>query len=327
MSEAVRLEVVTNLERLHESSELWRPHAATPFHSPEWLLTWWRHFGSGNLHTVLLWHGETLVGMLPCFQHQWQGATQLTLLGSGITDYVDPWVAADHAPCIAGHVLRGDWQVCNWQDLSFASPFLNRPIWQGAAVEIQPEVSASAIQLEGSFENFWQRRSKDLRRNLRRYRDRAEQSGPLEFSVTHQPDPELLDTLIRLHGLRWQKRGQTGMVEQNHSAAFLRDVSQAFAHGSDDANPILQLFQLGWKGEIVAMSLGFAWRKRLYSYLSAFLPEHEILGFGRILLYESIRHIWAQGFTAWDFLRGEESYKTSWGAIAQPRYRLIVRRS
>jgi CelD/BcsL family acetyltransferase involved in cellulose biosynthesis len=327
MSAAVGLEVetATNIRRLHEISHLWRPHARTPFHTPEWLLTWWHHFGSGQLHSLLLWDRGSLAGVVPCFRHAWQGAQQLTLLGSGISDYLDPWVPAELAGLVVEHLQQADWEVCNWQDLSAESPFLDSSLWSDASVTITSDPPVSAISLGGpSFEDYWQHRSKDLRRNLRRYRDRAEQSGPLQFRVSDCAEHHLIDTLIRLHGDRWQKRGELGMVEQNHSAAFLHDVSQRFAAGSRCS---LRLFELRWKGEIVAVILGFAWRQRLYSYLSAFLPEYEVLGFGRTLLYESLRAVWREGFTAWEFLRGEEPYKKSWGAVFQPRSRLIARRS
>ena len=73
--------------------------SATPFQRPEWLLPWWREFGSGDM-TVLAFHDEgRLVGLLPAFIHSWQSRRQVTLIGTGVTDYLgltaEPERAAD----------------------------------------------------------------------------------------------------------------------------------------------------------------------------------------------------------------------------------------
>ncbi len=53
---------------------------------PEWLLTWWWHFGSGRLRVMVFRQMGEVAGVLPCFLHPWNGRRQLTLVGSGITD-------------------------------------------------------------------------------------------------------------------------------------------------------------------------------------------------------------------------------------------------
>ncbi|HEX3684193.1 MAG TPA: GNAT family N-acetyltransferase [Bryobacteraceae bacterium] len=318
----MRLEVIDSLGRLEEFRHEWRSFVETvdrltPFQLPAWLLTWWRHFGSGRLQVLVLSEKGSTVGVVPLFRHKWQGRAQLTLVGSGISDYLDPAIAPGREEEVIlklrGHLLNDcDWDICDWQDLAADSPL-------AALARVQGDTPCSEIRLNGGFEEYWARRSKDLRRNLRRYRSRAEQDGPLEFAVTCGTG--LMNELIRLHGDRWERQGQPGMVAANSSAEFLRDVAREFERLQS-----LRFFSLRFKGEIVALSVGFLYRNTIYSYLSAFDPQYEILGFGRTLLYESLRHAYGQHYIAWNFCRGDEPYKFSFGAQAIAKSRLILTR-
>ena len=112
------------------------------------------------------------------------------------------------------------------------------------------------------------------------------------------------------------------MIEANRSAEFLREVTCEFA-----ASGMLRIFSLRFDGKLVAVILGFSYRKRLSNYLTGFDPVYERLGFGRTLLYEAIRHCFENGYTAWDFLRGDEPYKALWRAQVIPKARVIVTRT
>lgn len=324
----MRLEVVDSFGRLEQVQNEWSAFAETvegltPFQLPEWQLTWWRHFGSGDLRT-LVWREQAAIrGMIPLFRHEWQGRRQLTLIGSGISDYLEPAIAPEHRAEITDQLQRyliesDDWDICDWQDLGGGAGM-------SALTELGPlreDTPCSEIRLAGAFEEYWAQRSKDLRRNLRRYGTRAEETGPVEFAVTCTGAGERIESLIRLHGDRWEKQGQPGMVAANRSAAFLEDVA-----GACERKGLLRLFTLHFRGEVAAISIGFLYRNRLYSYLSAFDPEHEILGLGRRLLYESLRYSYEQKYTAWNFCRGEEAYKFSFGAEVIKKYRLALKRA
>ncbi|MDQ2950388.1 MAG: GNAT family N-acetyltransferase, partial [Acidobacteriota bacterium] len=101
----------------------------------------------------------------------------------------------------------------------------------------------------------------------------------------------------------------------------LREVAREFA-----ALGLLRFFAIRLKGKIAALVLTFLYRNQVFSYMSAFDPEHEILGFGRMLLYEAIQYSYQQGYGVWNFLRGDEPYKFSWGARSVPKCRVTLQR-
>lgn len=319
------LEVIDGLDRLQQIEPAWSALAeslpsVSPFQLPHWQLTWWHHFGSGQLRVFSWWKDNQLVGIVPCFLHSWENRRQLTLIGSGISDYLDPLLLAVHTAEIVPQLedqlaSSTEWDVCNWQDLSTNTPLRDLG---GSLLE---DAICSEIPLLGTFEDFWKNRPKDMRRNLRRYGERARALAPVSFETTAEADENLLDTLIHLHAVRWEKRGESGMIAANNAAAFLRDIAHQSA-----CHSMLRFFAVRFGEKIAALVLTFPYRRTVYSYMSAFDPEHEILGFGRILHYEAIQYSYEHGYDAWNFCRGEEHYKSSWGAKPIEKRRLILTR-
>jgi CelD/BcsL family acetyltransferase involved in cellulose biosynthesis len=130
-----------------------------------------------------------------------------------------------------------------------------------------------------------------------------------------------LETLIQLHAARWNRQGEAGTIASNRSAAFLR---QAVPELSAIRGALF--FSLEFQDRTAAVILSFPYKGMLFSYLSAFDPEYEQYGFGKILLQKSLEYAFEKGFKSWNFLRGNEPYKFEWGARIIPKRRLIVSR-
>ena len=328
----MKVDLINSFEALCELQPEWDVlvkslTGSTPFQTTQWQLTWWKHFGSGIMHSLAFRNGNQLVGLLPMFRHEWNGQEQLTLIGSGISDYLDPPVVPEFAGQIVTAIAReltsnNSWNVCNWQDLSDNTPLQALSIASELCVDKQADTVCSAVPLTADFESYWRERSADHRRNIARYSRKAEAEGAVEFKVEHNADPLLLGALIELHGARWRKQGESGTIAANRSAAFLRDVADQLSRIG-----ALRLFSLVWRSKVVAVIFGMAQAEVLYGYLSAFDPEWEHLGFGRNLLFQSLRHAADNGYRCWNFLRGDEAYKASWGAVPIDKCRLVITRA
>lgn len=324
------VEVICDADRWRDLLLDWRALAercenATPFQLPEWMLTWWANFGSGELCVLAYREHGTLLGLLPFFRHSWEGRRQITLIGSGISDYLEPMILTEHKSAVVQSLQaylqqRSDWDISVWQDLNRDSPL-------AVLGEVQPETPSSAIvwghrDFKEGFNEYWAARGPNLRRNVRRYGKRADSAGSLEFAVSNLADPNLMDALVRLHGARWGAHGCPGMIEANRSDAFLREVACAFAQRN-----MLRIFTLRFRSEIGAIVMAFELRGRMYGYLTGFDPALEEFGLGRLLLFHALRHCFAEGCKSWDFLRGEEPYKAEWGAEPIPKSRVVLVRS
>jgi CelD/BcsL family acetyltransferase involved in cellulose biosynthesis len=328
----VTLELIDNFARLVKIEPEWFSFARTipgitPFQLPQWLLTWWTHFGNGKLHVLVFREKDAMVGIVPCFRHQWNGLRQMTLIGSGISDYLEPAIDPQHCPAIL-HRLRDhlqaemDWGICDWQDLSIDTPLRGLRSEGNFDLASTADLPCSEIRLEGTFDEFRNARPKDLKRNLRRYKEKAEAVGHVHFEVVKKTQPELIKALIDLHDAKWQKRGEPGMIQANGSAEFLCDVANKFAPGD-----MLRFFSLRFRDQIAAIILAFPYGSTMFGYLSAFDPKHEALGLGRTLLLEAIRYCYQNGYQAWNFLRGDEPYKFWWGAQVIPKCRVRLIRT
>jgi CelD/BcsL family acetyltransferase involved in cellulose biosynthesis len=271
------------------------------------------------LHVVTGWEGDQLSAILPSFIHEWNGRVQMTLVGSGISDYLDPVV---DPPCwpeflyqLQEHLQSTPgWQVCDWQDLD-----TNSPLTALRDAVTHTHVPCSSICLTGSFESFWSARPSGLRRNLRRYTQRAQQIAPVTFEVVEGNDPALLDRIIRLHSRRWRAHGEPGMIALNHSAPFLREVTARLSR-------MVCYFALRFGDDVAAALLAFVHRNEIFAYMSAFDPENESFGFGSKLLYEALRAAHDSRYSAWNFLRGDEPYKFLFGAEQTRRCRITIER-
>lgn len=299
---------------------------STFFQLPIWFFNWWAHFGSGELRTWIIRDESKVKAVVPCFLHRWEGRRQLTLAGTGISDYLEPLVAPERRKLLADLLARDldrfeDWDIAVCQDLD--NPSFLTQINPGAhfTIGIEQDTSCCEIPINTSFDQHWAARPHGLRRNVRRYLKKALEIDTPRFAVTCEPDEKALNDLFRLHAERWTKQGQAGMVVANRSAAFLMDVVPAFA-----AEGLIRLFTLHFQNRIVAAILAFAYNGALFAYLSGFDPEFEIFGFGRLLLLEAIRYAFENGYSKWSFLRGIEAYKFDWGGREIPKQRVIIHR-
>ena len=298
----------------------------TPFQTPEWLFTWWEHFGGGEMRVLAFRSDRQLVGIIPLFLHDWNGNKQLTLIGSGITDYLDPAISPTDRDAVLDSLYKylsteSEWAHCDWQDLTLDCPLRRLRVDSNFVIEIKPDQPCSTVPIKGRFAEYWDQRPRGLRRNVRRYGEKARNVSPPLFSFSVGLDSELLEALIRLHTLRWQRQGESGMIAANRSAQFLREVTRRLSSLN-----MCAFFSMRLEGRVVAVILSFPYRGTLFSYLSGFDAEYEYLGLGRLLLYYALQCAFDQGFQSWNFLRGEEAYKFEWGAQLERKSRVIIRR-
>lgn len=328
----MKIEVVETPDRLaalrEEWSALWdRCPDATPFQTPEWGLSWWQHLGRGRLHTLAFRHGSRLVGLAPLSVSAYYGLPlrRLAWIGTGNTDYLDLLAEPELRAAVLslfwekGEEYRG-WDFCDFQQLRPGSALLpgidlkRRRRWEQ---EVCPE-----LPLPRSAEEFYRQLSRRLRSNVRYYRGRLEREGAAVEEATAATRPELLEALFRLHGERWRKRGLPGVFNSRRVREFHAAVSAGML-----SRGRLRLYGLRLRGEIRAALYCFSDGRRGYYYAGGFDSELARFSPGTVLIAHAIEAAIAEGCKYFDFLRGNEAYKYSWGAQDCPNSRLICWRA
>lgn len=319
-AEAQVLTHTEDLERLRPAwQELWTADPrATPFHAPQWLLPWWKHVGRGRLLAFALRDAaRRLDGFAPLYVHtDARGLRQLFPLGIATTDYLGvlmrPGCEDDVLQGLHRALERhaGEWDRLHIPQLRSGDPLLQLP---GAAIAPgEPHPVLSLVPMPAI--------PKSTLANLRTCRNRAARKGTLACETATRAElPAYLSALSRLHGLRWNARGEAGVL-----------ADQAVLRAHEEAAPLLQdagllrLCGLRLDGELVAVLYALADRRRWYYYLGGFDPAHADVSPGSLLLAHAIEQAAEEGAESFDFLRGAEAYKYRWGAFDQAIFTLRV---
>jgi CelD/BcsL family acetyltransferase involved in cellulose biosynthesis len=301
---------------------------ATPFQSPDWLLPWWRAIGRGELCVTTLRRGGRLVGLAPLFIYCGpDGRRRLAMLGAGVSDYEDvllePELADAGAALLLQHIAeeRSRWDAGEFFELRAASPLLAAPWPRELSVDRYPSSSCTVLPLPRAADALPGSLSWRFRRRLRNARNRLTRAGDAQFVTADEESlPELLGALVRLHTLRWEERGEPGVL----SDPRLRRFHEAAAAGLLRRGR-LRLHALRLRGAPVAVLYGFAHRDRVCMYLSGLDPATDFCSPGVLILHYAIEQAIEEGAREFDMLRGTESYKYDWSAESRPNAGLRLR--
>src|SRR5215467_2462458 len=335
----MHVEVYTAASAFHDLRAEWgQVLAQLPFQSvfftPQWQETWWRHFGATrHLHLLTVRsHDGALQGLAPLMSSN--GAKtppRLELLGDlELCDYLDVLMVPAQQQAVGRAVVEylvayggEELELC-LPNLSQHSPipalFHDCLVQHGLAVQVEPIETCPTAVLPADWEAYLASlRNKD-RHELRRKLRRAEAAVRLEYRVTSvaaQLDGDL-DTFVALHRRSQQDAKQGFMTPEK--AAFWRDMAhQLWPHGW------LDLAFLSADGVPIAALCCFAYGTTYAAYNAGYHPAYAELSAGIVLFAACIRQAIARGFTAFDFLRGNEPYKYRFGATDQPLYQLRAR--
>jgi CelD/BcsL family acetyltransferase involved in cellulose biosynthesis/glycosyltransferase involved in cell wall biosynthesis len=318
----LRLELASprDLARLEPAwLELWNRCAdATPFQRPEWLLPWYEHLSYGGGLALLGWRGRELVGLAPL--HRWsEGDRRLIgLAGGPISDYRDALCAdPDVAPAMLARLAIGDLaDRVILDDLPPGSPLVS--CGSGVAEDrLERAQVCPELPLEG---DPWSRFSPALARTLRYERRKLARRAAVSYRVA---DPEtlggLLSTLFRLHAARWASRGEPGVLADAAIRRFHEDATPRLL-----AAGLLRMHALSIDGAVAALYYAILARGRAHLYLAALDPGLARFSPGALLCVHAIERAAAEGCRTFDFLRGEEPYKFSFGARRRTTLRRVL---
>jgi CelD/BcsL family acetyltransferase involved in cellulose biosynthesis len=160
-----------------------------------------------------------------------------------------------------------------------------------------------------------------MRRSLRKAGARLADDGPVRIeTATTQTLDHFSDALFRLHLARWESLGSTGVLDQEKIRSFHRAaMGRMFAGGR------LRFYATFWRDRIIAVVHALTHTDSTYAYLGGFEPGLEQYSSGSVLLAHAIEQAIAEGKRLFDFLRGAERYKYSWGAVDRTTYRIQLR--
>lgn len=298
-----------------------------PFLYQEFLRDWWVTLGGGEwkdgtLVIVTAREEGNLVGAAPLFlTRNKQNLQALMFVGSyEIIDYLDFVVLPERLEeFLSGFMdyLQRD-QVLHWDVLDLYNILNTSPTlatleklspglpWHYRQEVLQP---APYVPLPGNWETYLAGIDKKQRHEIRRKMRRAEESG-YQTGLYFTTNPDRLEADIRCF-LRL-------MAQDGDKESFLTDPMR-----EQMAQVIRTAFKKGWLqlafleigGERASAYLSFMYRNRLWVYNSGINLQLIEYSPGWVLLGYLLKWCTENGYSEFDFMRGNEEYKYRFGAV------------
>ena len=285
---------------------------ATTFQRAEWLLTWMDVFKPVRPFVVAVWHESTLVGLATLLIYQKNGESVLAFAGGGVSDYLDVLIDPAHAEETLAAIFdairtrKASFDRIELTDLPSTSMLLNR----SCGLEINTHDACAVLDLPSSLEYLPSTVPSHKLRNFRNAKRRIAEAGEFQVAIADQSNRvEALSTLFQIHSERWEHAGQPGVLGGDDIRQFHKEVAAQLINAE-----VLRLYMLRLNNQVIAMLYAFFETDAVYCYLQGYDPTYRKLSPGTFLLGSVIEDAVRRGAKGIDFLRGQESYKLSWGA-------------
>jgi CelD/BcsL family acetyltransferase involved in cellulose biosynthesis len=313
-----------------------------PMRSWDWNATWWKHYGTPDdreLHVLALYEESddgtgSLVGIAPWYveRHAIHGNV-LRPLGSGhvCTDHLSLICRPDYISTVASTVA--DYLTENddaWDQLELPSIdegdeavtlLISELEARDALVSGQKSGNCWIIDLPESWDEYLGMISSSHRRHLRDCYKKKMESGRCQWhQVANAAEFEQAwAILVELHQRRRQQMGDAGcfaspeFVEFHHEIAHtLLDKGQLRMSWTElDCTPFTAEYH-------------FSSPSAVYTYQSGLDADRLKESPGRLTYCLAIRKAIEEGFTRFDFLRGDEPYKAHFRGVALPTFDYLV---
>lgn len=327
----MRVEQVTSeaaIDRLvPEWQALWqRVSEATPFQSPEWLLSWWGFFGNGEPLVLIARENGRLIGVLPLYRHDEPECCKLLPIGIGLSDYLDALVESDRsglAAALLGSLVElPRWEECYIPDLPPGAALLAARHPAQLMEHRGTGETCPVLALPSAIAGLPEVVPRKTLRDLRQARRRAAAAGTVAaLRADASTVSGFMQDFFRLHEGRWQPIAGHGVCAD----PVVRDFHLTAAQRMLDAG-MLRLYLLRVGNSTAAAYYGFTAKRTAYAYLSGFDPEFAELSPGTQIVAHAIEEAIREGAHEFHFLRGGETYKYAWGAVDRPNTALTLRR-
>jgi CelD/BcsL family acetyltransferase involved in cellulose biosynthesis len=338
----LEVKLIEDDHELDAVADAWNALAhGVPFRRHEWLATWWRHFRKAGdklfIPTIYDADGQ-IIGLAPWYveNDRWMGRV-VRFLGSGkvCSEYLTI-LAAHGAEEVVAHRLAAwlaidgapHWDLLDLDGVDQQDEMLTRIV--GELSEAGHEVFQRArertwrVTLAATWDEFLGGLSKARRAKLRAL-DRRLEGGRVSLQTADNSEKlqQGLDIFHRLHQARRASLGGDGCLSLPAFERFLEDAAARFLRLGD-----LRLQWIEVDGEPAAVEFDLLGDDTLYYYQTGMNPNLAEISPGRLLQVASIKRAIGESTSCFDFLRGDEAYKASWGAEPQQlvQIRIAARR-
>jgi len=284
----------------------------TVFLTHEWASSWWNAYGGKReLSILVLNDGDAVRAIAPLMITDYGIFRRLGFIGSNRPDYCDFIVDRDHLAgyeALLTYLFYGstDWDEIMFESIPETSPLLtalgkssSRLIIEKKVLNVCPymRINDKSGELLGRIE-----KSQSLRRKI----NRLQRIGNLTFRhYTELTEMEkALRNLLEGYLQRFDARNVKHRLPQELS------FHMQLLHRMDRKD-MIRFGALELDGRTIAQHFGFAYNGVYHWVRPAFDPSYSEHSPGVIMLYYLVDYAVKNGFREFDFLRGNEPFKTT----------------
>lgn len=291
----------------------------SPFCSLDIILPWLDHY-AGEYDPVMLgvFENGLAKGFMPL------ALSKAGLLSSRILTFCgSSELYSDHLDIIsseqdAGVCLEAVWDFIHGESLSWeafdislvsseSALMKHAPAFSGMAWEVREMSASPYIDLSGGFDAYMSCFNGKHRYTLKKKVRRLSEQG-FSYRACAPDDVEAgVHELFELHRLRAASKG----IDSTFNGEKLLSFHKAAASSLSSKGRLWLRF-LEREDRKIAAFYGFELGNRLFYYQFGIEPEWEPYSPGTVLMYNVIEEAFSKGFGEFDFLRGNEAYKSDW---------------
>jgi CelD/BcsL family acetyltransferase involved in cellulose biosynthesis len=302
----------------------------------DWCRLWWHYYGDRRqLHILLCFSGEELVGLVPAFiETLWLGPTRLRvakLVGADHTlQLCNLPVLAEALPSVISraihHFVREHHcDLLLLGPLSGSAARVDDLIALGrnerelvASVETLGDSCNTYFDLPNTFDQYLKAIGKQQRGNLNRTLTQFSKAHRVAFDVVAQPDKLAaeFEGFCLLHRAQWRAEGKLGHFgDWPHAESFNRDLVRTLG-----AQGMVRFHRILADDQVVSSQYSFVFGGTNCWRLPArvFAPEWDRLSLGRMGLAKMIEASIAEGEHAVEGGRSHYAYKVQMGGREWP---------
>ncbi|UCF79027.1 MAG: GNAT family N-acetyltransferase [Candidatus Eiseniibacteriota bacterium] len=335
----MKVERIESIGRFAELREQWNQlkggeGLSSPAFTHEWFSAWLEAFGAGTELTVtVLFDGPRLVGAAPlCLSRRtYRGIScrQLRLLynrhGPRCTFLLRDGHEASAGPLLEEALRLPGWDVAVFENVPHGS-YLYRAFtgWVGAwelPVLVRRTMDSPFLKIEGSWDEFFDSRSRSLKRSLRRKESRLTAAG--RMTIEHVTDAArargLMETLFAVGERSWKARRGRAIGSGSESKAFYTRLAEEFGSRGEVSVWLMRI-----DGKPVAFEFHIVRDGTVQALRAEFDEEHRELGVGSVLDKEIVRRLFESGFKEYDMGGEADFYKLRWSETTREHSELLV---
>jgi CelD/BcsL family acetyltransferase involved in cellulose biosynthesis len=292
---------------------------APPFLQPGWIEAWWNAFGEGELVILSARRDGRMVGVLPLARRR--GVLHST------TNWHSPLYGAVTEDRAAGRALaealfeqRARRVQLNFiaGDAQFIEDFRAAADASGHRLAERVVMRSPYVEVTGEWEHYWRSRSRNMRRGIKRRRNRLEELGEVEFEIAAgEAALGRLDEAFALEASGWKGRKGTAIISRPETKRFYEEVARWAAERGT-----LRIVTLRLDDRALAMQFSIEAGDDYFTLKVGYEAEFEKFAPSKLLDREMIGYAFASKLSSFELLGDADPYKLDWADELHERIEL-----